>query len=207
MNLAYLVEALYEVQGKPTWVKVVTDRLEYCRGYLHCLKEMRPHPAYRLVRTKDGKIMEQCEEVTNISIGMIAGWPTGAQVINAVILELSAVYLHRGYTTQEEVDRCRRAIEALKKPMNISTDNGDCMSTIEDRIEDIQEQISMAEAEIDRQKALIEHLRKCIERLESKPVSCNLHDDSAQADAQAVEDGRDRPFHCRDDECSDCFGD
>jgi hypothetical protein len=44
------------------------------------------------------------------------------------------------------------------------------------------------------------------DKKETKPLSCNRHDDCDEADAKAREEGRYFADHCHDDCCEDCFG-
>lgn len=39
-----------------------------------------------------------------------------------------------------------------------------------------------------------------------KPRECNHHTDCDKADEESKAAGKERPFHCRIDDCEDCFG-
>lgn len=61
------------------WISVIRDgSLGYCRGYLDARKDQYPRNAYRLSRS-DGKLMEETEVCEDISVGMVAGYPTATQ--------------------------------------------------------------------------------------------------------------------------------
>ena len=60
------------------WRKLKEGSLQYLQGYLDARKDASPRLAYRLVRS-DGKVMEEVAAREDVSIGMVAGWPTAEQ--------------------------------------------------------------------------------------------------------------------------------
>jgi hypothetical protein len=52
--------------------------LQYGQGWLDARKDHSPRPHMRLVRS-DGKIIEEVPANHEVSIGMVAGWPTPEQ--------------------------------------------------------------------------------------------------------------------------------
>ena len=96
------------------WLTVCNDRLEYCRGYLQARREL---PllcgALRLVRHKDGKVLDSYPARTEIGVGMVAGYPTGLQQLEAVRRTLQKVRVHRNYVTEEEAELAAKALRCL----------------------------------------------------------------------------------------------
>jgi len=60
------------------WLKILQGSLQYCQGFLDARKDYAPRNAYRLMRS-DGRVMEEVPAREDVSIGMVAGWPTAAQ--------------------------------------------------------------------------------------------------------------------------------
>ena len=50
----------------------------YCQGYLDCKAYESPRLAYRIVRS-DGKVISELSAREDVSVGMVAGWPTPEQ--------------------------------------------------------------------------------------------------------------------------------
>ena len=69
------------------WVKVIIGSLRYLQGYLDARKESAPRNAFRIMRS-DGKVMELLSADSEVRVGMIAGWPTAEQYVNAAIKAL-----------------------------------------------------------------------------------------------------------------------
>ncbi len=75
----YRIEVLY--QG--SWVKTAEVSRQYGEGYLQCHRETPgPRIAMRLVRS-DGKVVDEGRTLEDASLGMIAGFPTPLQYIEA----------------------------------------------------------------------------------------------------------------------------
>jgi len=74
MTHTYHLESFY--CGK--WTRLRTDGLLFLRGYLDAKSDYSPRLAYRIVRG-DGKVVEELSAKEDVSIGMIAGWPTPEQ--------------------------------------------------------------------------------------------------------------------------------
>lgn len=114
----YTVEAHYPETGlcpeRDHWIVIIEDRLEFCRGFLAARREMSgPRPAYRLVRVKDGRVMEALPRRDEQGVGMVAGYPTGAQMLGAARRLLSRVRPHGEYVSQEEADIAAAALAVL----------------------------------------------------------------------------------------------
>ena len=78
------------------WHRILQGSMQYCQGYLDSEKNRSPRNAYRLMRS-DGRVMEATESREDVSIGMIAGWPTAGQYEAAAnrALELARVIRER----------------------------------------------------------------------------------------------------------------
>lgn len=114
----YIVEVHYPdisyLADRGGWLLLINDRLEYCRGYLRCRRELPlMHGAMRLVRCKDGRVMESIPACTEIGVGMVAGYPTGEQQLAAVRRTLSRVKRHGEYVSEEEAALAEAALRAL----------------------------------------------------------------------------------------------
>ena len=70
----YRVQSLFMGQ----WVNITRGPLMFCRGYLDAKSEHSPMLAHRILRS-DGKVVEELEAEEDVSVGMIAGWPTAGQ--------------------------------------------------------------------------------------------------------------------------------
>lgn len=57
--------------------------LRYLEGYADAYTERSPRLALRIVRAKDGRVMREVPASSAPQIGMIAGYPTAGQCINA----------------------------------------------------------------------------------------------------------------------------
>jgi hypothetical protein len=71
----------YSIQCKylDKWNSFILDTsLQYCRGYMDALEGQQPRNSLRLIRS-DGKVIREISEYDDVSIGMIAGWPTAEQ--------------------------------------------------------------------------------------------------------------------------------
>jgi hypothetical protein len=80
----YYVESLYD--GR--WVRIHTASRDFCEGYLRrVLDDTHPRNEYRLMRS-DGKVMESLYPIEEVSVGMIAGWPTPEQYEHAAQVAL-----------------------------------------------------------------------------------------------------------------------
>lgn len=96
------------------WLDLCNNRLEYCRGFMAARREL---PllcgALRLIRHKDGRIMDSVPARTEIGVGMVAGYPTGTQQLAAVRRTLERVRRHGEYVTDEDVALAVRALNIL----------------------------------------------------------------------------------------------
>lgn len=114
----YTVEAHYPdvpyLAGRDYWLVICNDRLEFCRGFMQARRES---PllcgALRLVRQKDGRIMDSVPARTEIGVGMVAGYPTGRQQLDAVRRTLGRVRAHAEYVSDEEAALAARALAVL----------------------------------------------------------------------------------------------
>ena len=70
----YSVESFFE--GK--WVKLFSETRDYCAGYINHAQYEHPRPTIRITRN-DGKIIHEIKSDPDVSIGMIASWPTPEQ--------------------------------------------------------------------------------------------------------------------------------
>jgi hypothetical protein len=113
----YRVEAQYpkdSAWGRFTdadgWIAIVSGSSHYCRGYIDARRESRLRAAHRLRRVRDGRIVEELPALPDAPIGMVAGWPTQRQQIDAAVTVLQrAASPYR----DEDEDLTRRARAAL----------------------------------------------------------------------------------------------
>jgi hypothetical protein len=78
MKHEYRLESFY----LDKWVTLKKSSLSYLQGYLDARKDASPRLAYRIIRS-DGKIIEEIAAREDVSVGMIAGWPTAEQYEHA----------------------------------------------------------------------------------------------------------------------------
>jgi hypothetical protein len=114
----YSVQAHYPDVGclakDDYWLTICNDRLEFCRGFLQARVEQPGiRTGLRLVRHADGKVLHEVPPITQIGVGMVAGYPTGRQILDAVRRTLSRVRHHEGYISREEEATSRRALDIL----------------------------------------------------------------------------------------------
>jgi hypothetical protein len=65
------------------WVAFIKMQTRtYCDGYLDALEGQFPRNNLRMVRS-DGKIVREVKAFDDVSVGMIAGWPTAEQYEHA----------------------------------------------------------------------------------------------------------------------------
>ena len=74
MTHTYYFESFY----CGAWIRLLSDSLHFLRGYLHAKRDHSPRLAYRIVRG-DGKIIDEVTAREDVSIGLVAGWPTPEQ--------------------------------------------------------------------------------------------------------------------------------
>ena len=60
------------------WLKLFSGGVQFLQGYLDARSDSSPRLAYRIVRS-DGKIVEEIAARDDVSVGMIAGFPTAEQ--------------------------------------------------------------------------------------------------------------------------------
>ena len=88
------------------WLNIVMGSREYCRGYLNARQDFSPRPAYRLMRS-DGAIVDQYPARDDVSVGMIAGFPTAEQYELAAKRALDMAAAIRERKEKEEQRRNR----------------------------------------------------------------------------------------------------
>jgi hypothetical protein len=64
------------------WVKLFTETRDFCSGYLNHAAYNHPRNAMRMIRS-DGKVMVELKEDADVSVGMVASWPTPEQYESA----------------------------------------------------------------------------------------------------------------------------
>lgn len=74
MKYTYSVESHF----LGSWRKLFEESRDFCLGFLDARKDQAPRNAYRLTRS-DGKVIVELPATEDVSIGMIAGWPTAEQ--------------------------------------------------------------------------------------------------------------------------------
>jgi hypothetical protein len=94
------------------WVKLFTDTRDFCSGYLTHAQHSSPRNAMRIVRS-DGKIVFDSPESEDVSVGMIASWPTPEQYECAAERALKEAARIREFEKRQEDKRAER-IERVK---------------------------------------------------------------------------------------------
>ena len=95
------------------WRMIVQDHsVLYLRGLATgWTASLSPRSAVRLVRAKDGKVVETWPASDSPQIGAVAGWPTADQCIRAAKAALRQVRAQG--TTPEEIRKAATALAAL----------------------------------------------------------------------------------------------
>lgn len=70
----YTVESFWNGE----WTPLLTDTRDFCLGWFARDRTEAPATAKRVMRS-DGKIVAECAPKEDVSIGMIASWPTPEQ--------------------------------------------------------------------------------------------------------------------------------
>ena len=60
------------------WHTIKDGNLHYLQGYFDAIANQSPRLAHQIVSPK-GKVLDEMPERTDVSIGMVAGWPTAEQ--------------------------------------------------------------------------------------------------------------------------------
>lgn len=84
------------------WLKLFSGGVQFLQGYHDAKQDMSPRLAYRIVRS-DGKIVEESKAREDVSIGMIAGFPTSEQYEAAAkkaMERAAAIRQHEGKNRQ-----------------------------------------------------------------------------------------------------------
>lgn len=79
------------------WMTIKQGNLGYLQGYFDAMANQSPRVAHQIVSPK-GKVLDEMPERTEVSIGMVAGWPTAEQYEAAAkrALEKAEVIRNRG---------------------------------------------------------------------------------------------------------------
>ena len=60
------------------WMTIKQGNLGYLQGYMDAMANQAPRLAHQIV-APSGKVLDAIPERTEVSIGMVAGWPTAGQ--------------------------------------------------------------------------------------------------------------------------------
>lgn len=60
------------------WLKLFSGGVQFLQGYLDARSDLSPRLAYRIMRS-DGKIVEEIKAREDVSVGIVAGFPTAEQ--------------------------------------------------------------------------------------------------------------------------------
>ena len=74
VKYTYSIESNYN----GNWTKLLSETKDFCIGYISHAKYCSPRNAMRVIRN-DGKIVIAHDPLAEVSIGMIASWPTAEQ--------------------------------------------------------------------------------------------------------------------------------
>lgn len=102
----------YQIQIKVLdhWSRHIDESLSYCQGYMEAMRDQGgPFVAMRLMRS-DGKVVDEIQELTEVSIGMVAGYPTAEQYEAATerALEKAKVIREREARSLAKLERMRK---------------------------------------------------------------------------------------------------
>ncbi len=103
MNYTYSLETFY----LDKWIKLFSDTLHFCQGYLMATRNYSPRNAHRIIRS-DGKIVNESPAVTEVSVGQVAGYPTAEQYESAAKRALEQAARIRARQTLEGSRRADR---------------------------------------------------------------------------------------------------
>lgn len=92
------------------WNRIKIGSRHYCDGYMDAMRGQAPRSHLRLVRS-DGKVMDEITAYDDVSVGMIAGWPTAEQYERA-----ANTALERAKTIRERSNAEDRRSEAQSQP-------------------------------------------------------------------------------------------
>lgn len=105
MKHTYTVESHF--LGK--WHKLFTDTRDFCAGYVTHAQYDHPRNALRIVRG-DGKIMHELKADDEVSVGMIASYPTPEQYEHAAKVALEKATQIREREAKQEQRRIERIL-------------------------------------------------------------------------------------------------
>jgi len=99
----------YSIESYSTtkWVKLFTDTRDFCAGYLSHAQYDYPRNAKRIVRS-DGKVMAEIKANDEVSVGMIASYPTPEQYERAASVALEKAARIREADARQEERRINR---------------------------------------------------------------------------------------------------
>jgi len=86
------------------WLKLFSGGLQFLQGYLDARSDMSPRLAYRIMRD-DGRIIEEIAARDDVSVGMVAGFPTAEQYERAA---QKALDMAKAIRAQKEFEQQRR---------------------------------------------------------------------------------------------------
>lgn len=89
------------------WLKIKSGSNQYCQGFYDAKMDSSPRLSMRIKRS-DGEILEYAEAKTEVSIGMVAGWPTPEQYEAAAARAMAKAEAIRARVRAEEERRERR---------------------------------------------------------------------------------------------------
>lgn len=106
MKHTYSIETLFGDK----WMPIVKNaHKQYCLGWMDCVRERAPRPAFRIVRS-DGMTLLVLPEREDVSIGQVAGFPTAGQYEAAAQRALEkAAAIRESEKRQLEQSKARRA--------------------------------------------------------------------------------------------------
>ena len=76
-------------EGSDVWMpRFGEESRAYCDGFVDAFLLHHPHLAIRIVRVQDGRVVRFADAVKTASVGLVAGFPTAAQYIDAAVAML-----------------------------------------------------------------------------------------------------------------------
>lgn len=99
----------YTVETNPSgnWIPLFPASRDFCLGYLSYAQYCHPRNGYRILRG-DGKVIHELKKDTEVSVGMIAGWPTPEQYELAASRALEQAKRIREQAAKHEEQRLNR---------------------------------------------------------------------------------------------------
>lgn len=98
MKYTYRIETYY----LDKWWTLIEASRQFCEGFIWARKDDAPHSHFRLIRSDD-KIVHDLPAVKEVSVGMVAGFPTPEQYERAAQEALAKAAALRSRIAEQEL--------------------------------------------------------------------------------------------------------